>query len=89
MTQEIDGFTPEQGKQHASWFSPLRLNLWVAQRNYGNLAPEQAMHGIVFRFARDSWVRNIQTFMTGSHPVSFLAPEYRPLSYHMGPVWLC
>ncbi|KAF8597456.1 hypothetical protein BDV93DRAFT_513317 [Ceratobasidium sp. AG-I] len=41
-----------------------------AQRNYGNLAPEQAMHGIVFRYARDSWVRNIQTFMTGSHPAA-------------------
>ncbi|KAB5592346.1 hypothetical protein CTheo_4227 [Ceratobasidium theobromae] len=41
-----------------------------AQRNYGNLAPEQAMHGIVFRYARDSWVRNIQTFMTGSHPIA-------------------
>ncbi|KAG8713614.1 hypothetical protein FRC11_011611, partial [Ceratobasidium sp. 423] len=41
-----------------------------AMRNYGNLAPEQAMHGIVFRFARDSWVRNIQTFMTGSHPIA-------------------
>ncbi|CAE6436657.1 unnamed protein product [Rhizoctonia solani] len=41
-----------------------------ATRNYGNLAPEQAMHGIVFRFARDSWVRNIQTFMTGSHPIA-------------------
>ncbi|QRV76228.1 chitinase [Ceratobasidium sp. AG-Ba] len=41
-----------------------------AMRNYGNLAPEQAMHGIVFRFARDCWVRGIQTFMTGSHPVA-------------------
>ncbi|KAF8597455.1 hypothetical protein BDV93DRAFT_547915 [Ceratobasidium sp. AG-I] len=41
-----------------------------AQRNYGNLAPAQAQHGIVFRFARDSWVRNIQTFMTGSHPIA-------------------
>ncbi|CAE6339114.1 unnamed protein product [Rhizoctonia solani] len=41
-----------------------------ATRNYANLAPEQAMHGIVFRYARDSWVRNIQTFMTGSHPIA-------------------
>ncbi|KAG9125909.1 hypothetical protein FRC07_005677, partial [Ceratobasidium sp. 392] len=41
-----------------------------AQRNYGNLAPEQSMHGIVFRFARDCWVRGIQTFMTGSHPIA-------------------
>ncbi|KAG8693360.1 hypothetical protein FRC08_009171 [Ceratobasidium sp. 394] len=41
-----------------------------AQRNYGNLAPEQSIHGIVFRFARDCWVRGIQTFMTGSHPIA-------------------
>ncbi|KAG9103705.1 hypothetical protein FRC06_008699 [Ceratobasidium sp. 370] len=41
-----------------------------AQRNYGNLAPEQSIHGIVFRFARDCWVRGIRTFMTGSHPIA-------------------
>ncbi|KAF9462502.1 hypothetical protein BDZ94DRAFT_1322510 [Collybia nuda] len=46
------------------------LNPVDAQRNYGNMAPEQAMHGIVFRFARDSWVQRIQTFMTGSHPIA-------------------
>ncbi|KAF8918444.1 hypothetical protein CPB85DRAFT_84634 [Mucidula mucida] len=41
-----------------------------AERNYGNLAPEQAHHGIVFRYARDSYVRGIRTFMTGSHPIA-------------------
>ncbi|KAF9462503.1 hypothetical protein BDZ94DRAFT_1236815 [Collybia nuda] len=46
------------------------LNPEDAQRKYGNMAPEQAMHGIVFRFARDSWVQRIQTFMTGSHPIA-------------------
>ena len=28
------------------------------------------MHGIVFRFAQNCWVRNIRTFMTGSHPIA-------------------
>jgi len=41
-----------------------------AKDNYGNLAPASAMHGIVFHFARDSWVKNIHTFMTGSHPIA-------------------
>ncbi|KAL0947288.1 hypothetical protein HGRIS_013408 [Hohenbuehelia grisea] len=41
-----------------------------AERNYGNLVPEQSMHGIVLRYAKDCWVRNIRTYMTGSHPVA-------------------
>jgi hypothetical protein len=40
-----------------------------ALHNYGNLAPEYAMHGIVFKWAANCWVRNIRTFMTGSHPI--------------------
>lgn len=40
-----------------------------AIHNYGNLAPEYAMHGIVFKWAANCWVRNIRTFMTGSHPI--------------------
>ncbi|KAH7099664.1 hypothetical protein BKA62DRAFT_709079 [Auriculariales sp. MPI-PUGE-AT-0066] len=41
-----------------------------AKDNYGNISPADAMHGMVFRFARDSWVRNVHTFMTGSHPIA-------------------
>lgn len=37
--------------------------------NYGNMAPEYAMHGLVFKWAVDCWVRNVRTIMTGSHPV--------------------
>jgi hypothetical protein len=40
-----------------------------ADYNYGNLAPEYAMHGIVFKWAANCWVRNIHTYMTGSHPI--------------------
>ncbi|KAJ7145549.1 hypothetical protein C8R44DRAFT_863422 [Mycena epipterygia] len=37
------------------------LSVADATDNYGNMAPEAAMHGIVFRYARDSWFRNIKT----------------------------
>jgi hypothetical protein len=40
-----------------------------AEYNYGNLAPEYAMHGIVFKWAANCWVRNIHTYMIGSHPI--------------------
>ncbi|MEI2581158.1 hypothetical protein [Scytonema sp. PRP1] len=40
-----------------------------AAYNYGNLAPEYAMHGMVFKWAANCWVRNIHTYMTGSHPI--------------------
>lgn len=37
--------------------------------NYGNMDPAAAMHGIVFKWAADSWVRGVSTVMTGSHPI--------------------
>jgi len=40
-----------------------------AMHNYGNMAPEYAMHGIVFKWAANSWVKNVHLFMSGSHPV--------------------
>ena len=40
-----------------------------ALHNYTNLAPEYAMHGIVFKWAVNAWVRNVHMFMVGSHPV--------------------
>ena len=36
---------------------------------YGNLVPEFALHGIVFKWAAHSWVRNVQIEMAGSHPI--------------------
>jgi hypothetical protein len=39
-----------------------------AMRNYGNMAPEYAMHGLVFKWAANCWVENVHTYMTGSHP---------------------
>ncbi|WP_431045858.1 hypothetical protein [Roseateles sp. L2-2] len=40
-----------------------------AIHNYGNLAPEYAMHGIVFKWAADAFVRDVKLAMTGSHPI--------------------
>jgi hypothetical protein len=39
------------------------------KHDYGNAAPEYAMHGIVFKWAADSWVRGLRITMTGSHPI--------------------
>ncbi|GGM17461.1 hypothetical protein GCM10012279_39530 [Micromonospora yangpuensis] len=40
-----------------------------AVHNYGNLAPEYAMHGIAFKWAANSWARGLAGSMTGSHPI--------------------
>ncbi|WP_414721831.1 ribosome-inactivating family protein [Streptomyces sp. 796.1] len=40
-----------------------------AKNNYGNLAPEAAMNGLVFKWAADSWARGVRAEMTGSHPI--------------------
>ncbi|NEA49489.1 RICIN domain-containing protein [Streptomyces sp. SID10815] len=40
-----------------------------AVHNYGNMAPEYAMHGIVFKWAANDWVRGLKATMTGSHPI--------------------
>ncbi|WP_411118275.1 RICIN domain-containing protein [Streptomyces sp. 058-1L] len=40
-----------------------------ARHNYGNLAPAYAMHGLVFKWAADSWARGVRAEMTGSHPI--------------------
>ncbi|MGH3646040.1 MAG: hypothetical protein ACRDTM_02520, partial [Micromonosporaceae bacterium] len=40
-----------------------------AVNNYGNMAPAYQMHGIVFKWAANSWVRGVRTEMTGSHPI--------------------
>ncbi|ROO86856.1 RHS repeat-associated protein [Actinocorallia herbida] len=45
------------------------LNKADAAYNYGNMAPESAMHGIVFKWASNSWVKGIRAEMTGSHPI--------------------
>jgi len=45
------------------------LSVADAKNNYGNMDPAGAMHGIVFKWAANSWVKNVHTEMTGSHPI--------------------
>ncbi|MFK4084811.1 discoidin domain-containing protein [Kribbella sp. NPDC020789] len=45
------------------------LNKADAVHNYGNMAPEYQMHGIVLKWAVNAWVRHVSTEMTGSHPI--------------------
>jgi hypothetical protein len=40
-----------------------------ATHEYGNIAPTEAMHGIVFKWAVNGWVRGVTTYYTGSHPI--------------------
>ncbi|MBP2478453.1 hypothetical protein JOF53_007325 [Crossiella equi] len=40
-----------------------------AVNNYGNMAPEYEMHGIVLKWAVNTWVRRVGAEMTGSHPI--------------------
>lgn len=36
---------------------------------YVNLCPEDAIHGIIFKWAVDGWVENVRMEMMGSHPL--------------------
>jgi len=40
-----------------------------ATNDYANLSPADQLHGIVFKWAVNGWVRGVTTYMTGSHPV--------------------
>ncbi|MEV0440472.1 GDSL-type esterase/lipase family protein [Streptomyces spectabilis] len=62
FTQDIDGLPRLDGGTY-------RVSPAQAVHNYGNMAPEYAMHGIVFKWASDSWVRGVRGDMVGSHPV--------------------
>ncbi|WP_225440011.1 hypothetical protein [Amycolatopsis eburnea] len=41
----------------------------AADDNYGNMAPDAEMHGIVFKWAVNAWVRGVRADLTGSHPI--------------------
>jgi len=57
------------GLEYFSLTQPAAANQQDATHNYGNLAPADALHGIVLKWTVDSWVRGIRTTMTGSHPI--------------------
>ncbi|MEU9336620.1 hypothetical protein AB0D49_26210 [Streptomyces sp. NPDC048290] len=62
FTQDLDGLPKLGGGTY-------ELTPQQAVNNYGNLAPEYAMHGIVYKWAANSWARGLKGTMTGSHPV--------------------
>ncbi|WP_433364860.1 right-handed parallel beta-helix repeat-containing protein [Streptosporangium sp. CA-115845] len=62
ITQELDGMPKNGGGTYSA--SPAD-----AKFNYGNIAPEYEMHGIVLKWAANVWVRRVGTQMTGSHAV--------------------
>ncbi|MEV7801370.1 endonuclease/exonuclease/phosphatase family protein [Microbispora sp. NPDC088329] len=62
FTQDMNGLPKLGGGTYA-------LTPDQAVHNYGNMAPEYAMHGIVFKWAANSWARGLKATMTGSHPI--------------------
>ncbi|MEU1085100.1 RICIN domain-containing protein [Streptomyces sp. NPDC005908] len=62
FTQDMNGLPKLGGGTY-------QLTPAQAVHNYGNMAPEYAMHGIVFKWAANSWARGLTATMTGSHPI--------------------
>ncbi|GAA0583671.1 peptide ABC transporter substrate-binding protein [Kribbella sandramycini] len=62
ITQDMTGMPKLAGGTY-------NLNKADAVHNYGNMAPEYEMHGIVLKWAVNSWIRRVGTDMTGSHPI--------------------
>ncbi|GAA1715774.1 hypothetical protein GCM10009745_75240 [Kribbella yunnanensis] len=62
ITQDMTGLPKLAGGTY-------NLNKADAVHNYGNMAPEYEMHGIVLKWAINAWVRRVGTEMTGSHPI--------------------
>ncbi|WP_083933120.1 discoidin domain-containing protein [Kribbella catacumbae] len=62
ITQDMAGLPKLSGGTY-------NLNKADAVHNYGNMAPEYQMHGIVLKWAINTWVRRVGTEMTGSHPI--------------------
>ncbi|SDI20399.1 Carbohydrate binding module (family 6) [Actinokineospora alba] len=59
-----------------------------AVHNYGNMSPADQMHGIVFKWAANSWVRGVRADMTGSHPiVTEEAKNLQIVDNHLDGAW--
>ena len=62
ITQDMTGMPKLAGGTY-------NLNKADSVHNYGNMAPEYQLHGIVLKWAVNTWVRRVGTEMTGSHPI--------------------
>jgi hypothetical protein len=82
-SEPITGYTTAYDSKASPLVSPVLgvgiENLYITQQaemdpdeakhNYGNMDPAAAMHGIVFKWAVNGFVRGVHTEMTGSHPI--------------------
>jgi chitodextrinase len=67
FTQDI-AYTPYNGQINANDYDAVTNPGGVGLR-YQNAALEYALHGILFKWAQDGWVKGVRTYMTGSHPI--------------------
>ncbi|MGO4183788.1 DNRLRE domain-containing protein [Paenibacillus sp. TAF43_2] len=72
----FEDFYFTQDISYTPYASTINANDYDAASNpggvglkYKNGALEYALHGILFKWAQDGWVKGIQTYMTGSHPI--------------------
>jgi hypothetical protein len=67
FTQDIS-YTPYNGLINANDYDSV-TNPGGVGLMYKNAALEYAIHGILFKWAQDGWVKGVRTYMTGSHPI--------------------
>ncbi|MFF2089560.1 DNRLRE domain-containing protein [Paenibacillus sp. NPDC058174] len=67
FTQDIS-YTPYASTVNANDYDPV-TNPGGVGLKYKNEALEYAVHGILFKWSQDGWVKGIRTYMTGSHPI--------------------
>ncbi len=67
FTQTLD-HTRYAGTVNADEYDPVTNPGGVGHR-YENAAYEYAIHGILFRYASNCYVNNVQMYMAGSHPI--------------------
>lgn len=61
---------------HTEYANTCNAGIYNANTNpggvgyrYQNAAPEYAIHGILFKWVEDCWVKNVRMYMTPSHPI--------------------
>lgn len=67
FTQTLD-HTKYAGKVNPDEYDAAK-NPGGVKNRYENAAYEYAIHGILFRYASNCYVNNVQMYMTGSHPI--------------------
>jgi hypothetical protein len=81
-------FTQDMANAPKLGSGAYNLNVADSVNNYGNMAPEYQIHGIVFKWAVNSWVKGVRSFMTGSHPiVTEVAKNLQIQDCHLDGAW--